>query len=202
MAQVPGRGDCEAGFLHRWCVSLREWWRGSPGVDLLTKQLVSVIAEEAEHCERLLWLVRQQQSYMAGKNIGRLEANGREQERTVRRLRKLERRRLALIRLLAQMPSYNNNTRPDLTRLMAVLSDDYGRRFDQLCRVIGASLSQLVGIRERTAVLVERSRFHIGETSRHLGSIDAAGAYRAAPAAVDGRADGAGTRFAQELLTE
>ncbi len=175
MTQAPRRGDWEAGFLTRWRVSLREWWRGNPGVNLLTTQLVSVIAEEAERCERLLWLVRQQQRYMADKNIGQLKDNRREQKSAVRRLRELERRRLTLIHVLAQVPPDNSGTRPDLSRLIVILSDDDGRRFNQLCRVISSSVTQLRGIKERTAELIERSRFHIGETGRHLGPIDAEG---------------------------
>ena len=51
----------------------------------LVEQLVAVVAEEAEHCDRMLTLLRRQQRFLIEGDTTGIEANAREQESAIRR---------------------------------------------------------------------------------------------------------------------
>jgi flagellar biosynthesis/type III secretory pathway chaperone len=135
----------------------------------LAEQLVRVVAEEAEHCERLLSLLRHQQRHLVEGNTSELEGNVLEQELASRRSRELERRRLGLLDRMSEMPACGGE-RPDITRLIAALSDDYGRRLSELRHTMKQSLEQLKKTKDQNQRLIERSLSNIGETMRLLAA--------------------------------
>lgn len=147
----------------------------------LVDQLVSVVAEEAEQCERLLTLLRQQQRHLVEGNIRELDVNVREQEVAIGHAHELGRRRQRLLEELARCPAFGSG-RLDMSRLIATLADDYGRRLDTLRRSLKQSISQLVKTKEQNAMLITRSLSTIDETMRLLASANMAADYGGATA--------------------
>ena len=141
----------------------------------LIEQLVSVVAEEAEHCERILALLRTQQRHLIEGNLEELQTNVSEQESAVRRSRELEQRRQTLLGNLAQTPAFDGE-RPGLARLITALSDDYGRRLESLRTSMTHSIQQVVKTKEQNRMLIERSLFNISETIKLLASANASAA--------------------------
>jgi len=141
----------------------------------LIEQLVSVVAEEAEHCERILTLLRHQQRHLVEGNVEELRANVLEQENAMRRSRELEQRRQTLLDNLAQTPAFDGE-RPGLARLITTLSDDYGRRLETLRTSMTHSIQQVIKTKEQNQMLIERSLFNINETIQLLASANASAA--------------------------
>lgn len=151
----------------------------------LAEQLVAVVAQEAEHCERLLSLLRRQQRHLVEGNTIKLPANVREQECAMRHSRQLEKQRQEILERLAQLPA-DGGRKPDLSRLIATLSDDYGRRLEQLRDTLAAAIQQVSKTKEQNTMLIERSLFNIGETMRLLAAANGDGGYAAVPAVTSG----------------
>lgn len=149
----------------------------------LIEQLVSVVAEEAEHCERILTLLRHQQRHLIEGNVEELQASVLEQENAMRRSRELEQRRQFLLDHLAHTPAFDGE-RPDLARLITALSDDYARRLEALRTSMSRSIQHVIKTREQNRMLIERSLFNINETIQLLASANTA----AADYAMDGTA--------------
>jgi len=145
----------------------------------LLEQLVSAVAEEAEHCERILILLRNQQRHLVEGNIADLQANVLEQERAMRRSRELERRRQTLLDELSQTADFDGQ-RPGLVRLITTLSDDYARRLETLRTSMTRSIQQVITTKEQNRMLIERSLFNINETIQLFASANVAAADYAA----------------------
>lgn len=139
-------------------------------MDEFVEQLLVVVAEEAEHCERTLTLLRKQQREFVRGDIDAISDSVAEQEQTIRQARVLERRRLELLERLANSPAFNG-ARPDLQKLMSVLSDDYGRRFERLRRSLSESIARLTRVKKQNSMLIERSLSNIAETMRLLATV-------------------------------
>lgn len=141
----------------------------------IIEQLVTVVAEEAEHCERVLTLLRHQQRHLVEGNIPELQASVLEQEKAMRRSRELEQRRQFLLDHLAQTPAFAGD-RPNVTRLISTLSDDYARRLENLRTSMTRSIQQVNKTKGENQMLIERSLYNIHETIQLLASANASGA--------------------------
>ena len=141
----------------------------------LVEKLVTVVAEEAEHCERLLTLLRQQQEYLVESNTTGLESNVREQENAIRRSRDLERRRTDLVENIAQGLVLNDEE-PTLSRLIGLLSSDYGRRLGSLRDSMGRSIELVSKTKDQNRMLIEQSMYNIDEVMRMLATTSASAA--------------------------
>lgn len=159
----------------------------------IVDQLIAVVAEEAEHCERTLNLLRQQQRRLIEGDTQHIENNVRQQETAIRRSRELEKRRLALLERLAATREFGGET-PDMERLITTLSDDYGRRLTQLRESLADAIRRIAKVKQQNTMLIERSLSNIGETVRLLATLPAAGSpvvdasgrhLRPAPVSVD-----------------
>jgi flagellar biosynthesis/type III secretory pathway chaperone len=145
------------------------------------EQLISVVAMEAEHCERLLTLLRQQQRHLIEGETDALQANVREQEAAMRRSRDLENRRQALVATIAERQSLDSDT-PNLSALIATLSDDYGRRLAALRTSMAQSIERLTKTKEQNKMLIEQSLTNINEIMHMLAAANvAAGEYNGQP---------------------
>jgi flagellar biosynthesis/type III secretory pathway chaperone len=145
------------------------------------EQLISVVAMEAEHCERLLTLLRQQQRHLIEGKTEALQANVREQEAAIRRSRDLESRRQSLVKTIAQRQNLDNDL-PNLSALIATLSDDYGRRLSALRTSMAQSIERLSKTKEQNKMLIERSLTNINEIMHMLAAANvAAGEYNGQP---------------------
>lgn len=133
-------------------------------------KLIAVVAEEAEHCERMLVLLRHQQRRLVEGDAKGIVANAREQERAIRRGRELERLRLGLLDQLSQYEEFNGQ-RPDIDHLICVLSGDYGRKLVQLRQSLSGAMERMLKVKEQNTMLIERSMFNIGETMRLLAAV-------------------------------
>ncbi|MEW5701244.1 MAG: flagellar protein FlgN [Candidatus Zixiibacteriota bacterium] len=154
-------------------------------MDDLIDQLISVVAEEAEQCERLLTLLRQQQRYLVEGNVAGLDANVRDQEEAITRSRALGMERGRLLETLGQDPNLRGQ-RLDISRLIASLSNDYGRRLETLRGSMKRSIELMTKTREQNAMLIQRSLSTIGETMRLLAAAHGAPEYAGGP--VSGKA--------------
>lgn len=139
-------------------------------VNEIIDQLVAVVAQEAEHCERILTLLRQQQRHLVESDTAGIDANIQAQEEAIRRSRDLERRRLSLLDRLAEHPQFGGE-RPDMERLIQSLSDSYGRRLTRLRDALADAIDRIRRTKEQNAVLIDRSLHNIGETMRLLASV-------------------------------
>ncbi len=139
----------------------------------LVEQLVSVVADEAEHCERLLMLLRHQQRHLIEGNTEELQGNVREQEDAVRFSRELEQRRQSLLSRLAESDLFGGE-KPNLARLIATVSDDYARQLNQLRTSMSRSIQNVIKTKEQNRMLIERSLSNIDETIRLLASSNVA----------------------------
>lgn len=162
---------------------------GNNALKELIEQLVSVVAQEAEHCERILALLRNQQRHLIEGNVDELRTSVAEQEKAMRRSRELEQRRQSLLDDLSHTPQFDGE-RPGLARLITTLSDDYARRLESLRTSMTHSIQQVIKTKEQNRMLIERSLYNINETIHLLASTNvavadyaASGAERA-PAAV------------------
>lgn len=135
----------------------------------LIEQLVSVVAQEAEHCERILALLGNQQRHLIEGNVEELRASVTEQEKAMRRSRELELRRMTLLDDLSRTPQFDGE-RPGLARLITALSDDYARRLESLRTSMTRSIQQVVKTKEQNRMLIERSLYNINETIHLLAS--------------------------------
>jgi hypothetical protein len=145
-------------------------------VNEFADQLIAVVAEEAEQCERMLTLLRQQQRRLIECDTAGIESNVRDQEAAIRRSHELEKRRLGLVQQLEQAAGVNGES-SNIERLVAVLSDDYGRRLRQLRESLGAAIGRIEKVRQQNTVLIERSLSNIGETMRLLATVPPAGGH-------------------------
>jgi flagellar biosynthesis/type III secretory pathway chaperone len=145
-------------------------------VNEIVDQLIAVVAEEAEHCERTLTLLRQQQRRLIEGDTEGIENNVREQETAIRRSRELERRRLTLLERLAATEDFGGEA-PDMERLITTLSDDYGRRLTQLRESLLEAIQRIAKVKQQNAMLIERSLSNIGETVRLLAMLPGAGGH-------------------------
>ena len=136
-------------------------------VNDLVEQLVSVVAEEAEHCDRMLTLLRHQQQFLIKGDTTGIESNAREQERAIRQAGEMEKRRRSLLDRLAEAPEFHGEA-PDMERLITTLSDDYGRRLRQLRESLSQAMDRVRKVKEQNTLLIERSLFSISETMRLL----------------------------------
>lgn len=136
------------------------------------EQLISVVAEEAEHCERLLGLMRRQQDCLVAGDTTGIEANVREQENALRRSRDLERRRQSLTAAIAQDGGFNGGM-PDLPQIIAGVSEDYGRRLSELRSSMKKSIERLNKTKEQNRMLIEQSLGNINEFIRLIAAANA-----------------------------
>ncbi|GAB4317049.1 MAG: hypothetical protein Kow0074_05400 [Candidatus Zixiibacteriota bacterium] len=139
----------------------------------IVEQLISVVAEEAEHCERILVLLRQQQDSLVRGDIDSLQNNLREQENSLRRSRELERRRRSLVQQVAEAVDLQEES-PSLRALIATLSDDYGRRLSELRISMAAAIERVNKTKEQNRMLIERSLSNINEIIKLLAATNAA----------------------------
>ena len=128
----------------------------------VTEQLVSVVAEEAEHCERLLGLMRHQQALLIQGNTRKIESNVRDLEAAVRRSRYLDCRRRQLATAFAKNSTLNVGA-PNLAQIIATVSDDYGSRLASLRTSMQMSIERLQDTKERNRALIEKSLSLINE---------------------------------------
>jgi hypothetical protein len=133
------------------------------------EQLISVVAEEAEHCERVLTLLRQQQRCLIESDTEELKANVLEQEKAIRRSRELERRRQALVTQIAQDPPFEGET-PNIAGLIANLSDEYGRRLAGLRISMVRAIEHVNKTKDQNRMLIEQSLGNINEIIRVLAA--------------------------------
>lgn len=137
------------------------------------EQLISVVAEEAEHCERILVLLRQQQDCLVRGDIENLQNNLRDQENSLRRSRELERRRRSLAQQVAEAADLQEQS-PSLKTLIATLSDDYGRRLSELRISMAAAIERVNKTKEQNRMLIERSLTNINEIIKLLAATNVA----------------------------
>ncbi|MEW5875955.1 MAG: flagellar protein FlgN [Candidatus Zixiibacteriota bacterium] len=133
------------------------------------EQLVAVVAEEAEHCERLLGLMKRQQEHLVSGDTGAIEINVREQEMALRRSHDLERRRQRLVDAIAQEQGMGGE-KPDLARIIATVSNDYGRRLTELRTSMKKSIERLSKTKEQNRMLIEQSLGNINEFIRLIAA--------------------------------
>lgn len=136
-------------------------------VNDLVEQLVSVVAEEAEHCDRMLTLLRCQQRFLIEGDTAGIESNAREQESAIRRVGEMEKRRRTLLDRLADAPEFHGEA-PDMERLITTLSDDYGRRLRKLRESLAQAMDRVTKVKEQNTLLIERSLSSISDTMRLL----------------------------------
>jgi len=141
----------------------------------ITDQLVSVIAEEAEHCERFLGLLRRQQELLIQGDTHRVEANVREQESALRRSRYLECRRRQLVSAVVKDCTLNAGA-PYLAETIATVFNDYGSRLASLRASMQRSLARLHETKENNRTLIEQS---LGNINEFIRSTNTGGAQRA-----------------------
>ena len=139
------------------------------------EQLIAVVAEEAEHCERVLTLLRQQQRCLIESNTEGLKANVLEQEKAIRRSRELERRRQSLVAAIAQNPVFDGQA-PNLAGLIANLSDEYGRRLGDLRVSMARAIERVNKTKDQNRMLIEQSLGNINEIIRVLAAANVAAA--------------------------
>lgn len=137
------------------------------------EQLISVVAEEAEHCERILVLLRQQQDCLVRGDIEKLQANLREQEESLKRSRELEQRRRGLVQQVAEATDIDDQS-PSLRTLIATLSDDYGRRLAELRVSMASAIERVNKTKEQNRMLIERSLSNINEIIHLLAATNVA----------------------------
>lgn len=126
------------------------------------KQLVAVVADEAEQCERLLGLMRHQQAFMISGDTSGIEANARELETALHRLSDFQRQRQQLIAILAKGAGFDGG-KPDFARIIDTVSIDYGRRLSELHTSIKKTIERLCETKEQNRMLIERSLGNINE---------------------------------------
>jgi len=126
------------------------------------EQLGFLVAEETEHCERHLGLMRRQQEFLSQGDTSSIEANAREQETALRRSRHLERRRRRLVGTLARDGGLNFGT-PDLGLIIATVFDDYDHRLSAVRATMKKSIERLNKTKEQDRMLIERSLNQINE---------------------------------------
>lgn len=150
---------------------------GGQRVNHTIEQLIAVVAEEAEHCERILILLRRQQDYLVRGDIEGLQKNLREQEDALRRSRELERRRVQLSQDVADDTAMADAS-PNLTTLIATLSNDYGQRLAELRVSMAQAIERVNKTKEQNRMLIERSLSNINEIIHLLAAANvAAGDY-------------------------
>ena len=172
--------------------TMRSVLGGSPGqrTDVpphdVVRRLVAIVAEEAEHCERLLTLLGHEQRLLAGDDTAELECSLRRQADVVEHFRALAQERRHLLAQLARRPD-SLGLPPDVPQMIAALSGDYGRRLTGLRHTLAHIAAHLDMMKSRNAQLVQRSLSNIDETMRLLATVDAGGAaavlHEPAPAA-------------------
>jgi len=134
-----------------------------------------VVAEEAEHCERVLSLLRQQQRCLIESDTEGLKANVLEQEKAIRRSRELERRRQTLVAGIAEGPVFDGET-PNIAGLIANLSDEYGRRLASLRVSMARAIERVNKTKDQNRMLIEQSLGNINEIIRVLAAANVAAA--------------------------
>lgn len=139
------------------------------------EQLIAVVAEEAEHCERVLSLLRQQQRCLIESDTDGLKANVLEQEKAIRRSRELERRRQGLVAEIAHRPEFDGDT-PNIARLIENLSDEYGRRLAGLRISMARAIERVNKTKDQNRMLIEQSLGNINEIIRVLAAANVAAA--------------------------
>jgi len=159
------------------------------------EQLIAVVAEEAEHCERVLTLLRQQQRCLIESDTENLKANVLEQEKAIRRSRELERRRQTLVASLAQQTPSDCET-PNLASLIANLSDEYGRRLAGLRVSMASAIERVNKTKDQNRMLIEQSLNNIGEIIRVLAAANVA----AADYSVRGKGQGDGASLSIDRI--
>ena len=146
---------------------------GNRIVNEFVEQLISVVAEEAEHCERVLTLLRQQQRCLIESDTEALQANVLEQEKAIRRSRELEDRRQGLVATIAQQQPLEGET-PNIAGLIANLSDEYGRRLEGLRISMARAIERVSKTKDQNRMLIERSLGNINEIIRVLATANVA----------------------------
>jgi alanyl-tRNA synthetase len=141
-------------------------------VNDVIEQLISVVAEEAEHCERILMQLRQQQDCLVHGDVERLQDNLREQEHSLRRSRELENRRRTLAQQVAQSADIHGQD-SSMSSLIAAVSDDYGRRLAELRVSMAAAIERVNKTKEQNRMLIERSLSNINEVIHLLAATNA-----------------------------
>jgi flagellar biosynthesis/type III secretory pathway chaperone len=132
------------------------------------EQLVSTVAEEAEHFERLLALLRCQQESLIKDDIRRIESTVLEQKHALRRSQVLERRRQKLVNTITENGHGRGpNGRPDIVQIVATVSADYGNRLSQIHTSMKKSIERLKETKEQNRMLIQRSLGNI-EEFKHL----------------------------------
>jgi len=137
------------------------------------EQLIAVVAEEAEHCERILILLRRQQDHLVRGDIEGLQKNLREQEDALRRSRELERRRTQLSQDVADDTAMAEQS-PNLSSLIATLSNDYGQRLAELRVSMAQAIERVNKTKEQNRMLIERSLTNINEIIHLLAEANVA----------------------------
>jgi flagellar biosynthesis/type III secretory pathway chaperone len=138
------------------------------------EQLVSTVAEEAEHFERLLALLRCQQESLIKDDIRRIETTVLEQKKALRRSQSLERRRLQLVDTISRSGNGGGNGgTPDVAEIIATVSTDYGRRLSQLHNSMKKSIERLRKTKEQNRMLIQQSLGNIEEFKHLVAAVTA-----------------------------
>jgi hypothetical protein len=132
------------------------------------EQLVTTVAEEAEHSERLLALLRGQQESLIKGDTRSIEANVREQKTALQLSRTLGHRRQQLVDTISNNGNgRGNGGKPNLAQFIVTVFNDYGHRLSQLRTSMKTSIERLSRTKEQNRMLIERSLSSIDEF-RHL----------------------------------
>jgi flagellar biosynthesis/type III secretory pathway chaperone len=134
----------------------------------IMEQLISTVAEEAEHFERLLALLRRQQESLIRDDIRRIEATTLEQKNALRRSRVLERRRQKLVSAITENGHGRGSAgRTNIVHIVASVSADYGNRLSQIHTSMKKSIERLRETKEQNRMLIQQSLGNI-EEFKHL----------------------------------
>jgi len=156
------RGESRLRRQRRPSSRLRKTDAGNATVTETVEQLISVVADEAEQCERLIRLMSCQQEFLILGGTRSIEANVRELRTALCRSCDLQCQRQQLVDTIAKGARFTGGKR-ELAQIVGTVSIDYGRCLSELHASIKKTIRRLCKTKEQNRIFIERSLGNISE---------------------------------------
>lgn len=170
------RGESESRHRHKPSARAREIATRNASVTETVEQLVFVVANEAEQCERLLRLMSCQKKFLLLGDTRSIETNALELGTALYRSSDLQCQRQQLVDTIAKHDGSNGGM-PEFAQIIASVSIDYGRRLSELHASIKKTTERLCKTKEENRTLIERSLGNISEVIRSTKSGGSPGSF-------------------------